>query len=196
VAPRYAQLYFYDPAYAAAARSRTNLQLDLVILQGLTEMLYEIGNPYIHVYCTARERLHSCSAEVPARVLLGPQLQLTLKTGPNRRRENLPTSDELAVIIPDAAAADVNVREIVLAARSGLGESCYQQISSAHAVYMLLHYVLLFPNSDPGWHPGLQLRNRAGQRVRERLTQRAYYWFHLHPRGGQMTVPFAFYRLF
>ena len=148
-APRYAQLYFYDPAYAAAARSRTNPQLDLVILQGLTEMLYEIGNPYIHVYRTARERLRSCSAEVPARVLLGPQLQLTLKTGPDRRRENLPTSDELAVIIPDAAA-DAQVREIVLAARGGQDGSRYQRISSAHAAYMPLHYVLLFPKGDPG----------------------------------------------
>jgi len=194
-APRYAQLYFYDPAYAAAARSRTNPQLDLVILQGLTEMLYEIGNPYIHVYHTARERLRSCSAEVPARVLLSPQLQLTLKTGADRRRENLPTSDELAVIIPDAAA-DAPVREIVLAARGGQDGSRYQRISSAHAAYMPLHYVLLFPKGDPGWHPGLQLRNQAGQRVRERITQRAYYRFYLHPRGGQTTVPFAFYRLF
>jgi len=141
--------------YAAAARSQTNPQLDLVILQGLTEMLYKISNLYIHVYHTAREQLCSCSAEVPARVLLSPQLQLTLKTGPDRRRENLPTSDKLAVIIPDAAA-NAPVREIVLAARGGReAESCYQRISSAHAAYMPLHYVLLFPKGDPGWHPGL-----------------------------------------
>ena len=114
-------------------------------------MLYEIGNPYIHVYRTARERLRSCSAEVPARVLLGPQLQLTLETGADRRRENLPTSDELAVIITDAAA-DAQVREIVLAARGGGGqdESCYQRISSAHAAYMPLHFVLLFPKGNLG----------------------------------------------
>ena len=129
-----------------------------MILQGLIEMLYEISNLYIHVYHTARERLRSCSAKVPARVLLSPQLQLTLETGANRRRENLPTSDELAVIIPDAAA-DVKVREIVLAARGGQDGSRYQRISSAHAAYMPLHYVLLFPKGDPGWHPGLQLRN-------------------------------------
>ena len=89
-----------------------------MILQGLTEMLYEIGNLYIHVYHTAHERLRSCSAEVPACVLLSPQLQLTLETGANRRRENLPTSDKLAMIIPDAAA-DALVCKIVLAACGG-----------------------------------------------------------------------------
>ena len=158
-------------------------------------MLYKISNLYIYIYYTACKQLCSCSTKVPARVLLSLQLQLTLETGPNHRRENLPTSDELAVIIPDAAA-DAPVCEIVLAARGGQDGSCYQQISSAHAAYMPLHYVLLFPKGDPGWHPGLQLRNQARQRVRERITQRAYYWFYLHLRGGQIMVPFAFYRLF
>ena len=73
----------------------------------------------------AHKQLCSYSTKVPARVLLSLQLQLTLKTGADRRRENLPTSDELAVIIPDAAA-DAPVREIVLAARGRQeAKSCY-----------------------------------------------------------------------
>ena len=78
-------------------------------------MLYKISNLYIYIYYTACKQLYLCSTKVPARVLLSLQLQLTLKTGPNYYYENLPTSDELAMIIPDAAA-DAQVCKIMLAA--------------------------------------------------------------------------------
>ena len=87
-------------------------------------MLYKISNLYIYIYYIAHKQLYLCSAKVPARVLLSLQLQLTLKTGPNHRRENLPTSDKLAVIIPDAAA-DAQVRKIMLAAHGGQDRSYY-----------------------------------------------------------------------
>ena len=67
-------------------------------------MLYKISNLYIYIYYTACKQLYLYSTKVPARVLLSLQLQLTLKTGADHHRENLPTSNKLAVIIPDAAA--------------------------------------------------------------------------------------------
>ena len=87
-------------------------------------MLYKISNLYIHIYYTACKQLYLCSTKVPARVLLSLQLQLTLETGPNRRRENLPTSDKLAVIILDAAA-NALVCEIMLAAYGRQDRSYY-----------------------------------------------------------------------
>ena len=87
-------------------------------------MLYKISNLYIYIFYIACEQLCSCSAKVPARVLLSLQLQLTLETGANHRRENLPTSDKLAVIIPDAAA-DAQVCKIMLVAYGGQDRSCY-----------------------------------------------------------------------
>ena len=48
-APRYAQLYFYDPAYATEARQRANTQLDGSILRDLLDML-DVHNPYIRLY--------------------------------------------------------------------------------------------------------------------------------------------------
>ena len=78
-------------------------------------MLYKISNLYIYIYYIAYKQLYSCSTKVPARVLLSLQLQLTLKTGADHYRKNLPTSNELAVIILDAAA-DALVYKIMLAA--------------------------------------------------------------------------------
>ena len=112
-------------------------------------MLYKISNLYIYIYYIAYKQLCLCSTKVPARVLLSLQLQLTLKTGPNHRRKNLPTSDKLTVIILDAAV-DAQVCKIMLAAHGRQDRSCYQQISSAHAAYILLHYMLLFPKGNLG----------------------------------------------
>ncbi|UPX12183.1 uncharacterized protein EKO05_0002747 [Ascochyta rabiei] len=153
-------------------------------------MLYEINNPYISIYRTAQDRLNSSAAD--ARVILTSRLTLALETGQDRRRENVPTSDELGLVIPDAAGAETS-RPIVLAARNS---SALFTISAAHPSYMPLHYVLMFPHGDSGWRPGLTLRNQDGSRLQTLLTQQTYYRYYLHPRPGQTTNPFRFYRLF
>ena len=186
----YAQLYFHDPKYAAGRRHERNPHLQIDILRSLTEMLHEISNPYISIYRTARERINQAAND--ASILLTSNLSLALETGIDRRRENVPTSDELGLVIPDAAAAET-CRPIVLAARNS---TATYKISAAHPSYMPLHYVLMFPHGDRGWSPGLRLCNRDGSREMDKLTQQAYYRFYLHPRPGQTTVPFRFYRLF
>jgi Helitron helicase-like domain at N-terminus len=47
---------------------------------------------------------------------------------------------------------------------------------------MPLHYVLLFPYGDYGWHWGLRLLDRNNIRIRDRLAQRTYYQYCLHTR--------------
>ena len=118
VAPRYAQLYFYDPSYATDTRLQANTQLDATVLRRLTDMLFDVQNPFITLYQTARERLQAQPGTAPSRIVLNPQLRLILEAGADRRRENLPTSDEVAVIIPDEYS-DASFRDIVLAERCG-----------------------------------------------------------------------------
>ena len=116
-----------------------------------------------------------------------------LEVGADRRRENLPTSDEVAVIIPDENG-DPSFRDIVLAERGAgpTNQPRYHRIHATHPAYMPLHYVLLFPSGDPGWHFELRLR---GDRERDRLTLRQFFRFHLHVRRGHELVPFAYCRL-
>ncbi|RMZ76301.1 hypothetical protein DV736_g6706, partial [Chaetothyriales sp. CBS 134916] len=193
-APRYAQLYFYDPVYATNTRQRANPELDRDILRHLLDMLHEVANPFIQLYLTARERLQTNQhANGPSRIILNPQMRLVLEEGADRRRENLPTSDEVAVIIPDEYG-NPSRRDIVLAERGGSTDQqrCHC-IDVTHAVYMPLHYVLLFPYGDLGWHYGMQLH---GNRQRDRLTLRQHLRFHLHVRDGHELVPFAYGRLF
>lgn len=172
--PCFAQLYFYDPIYASQIRHSAHPRLNLEILQRITAELNTV-NPFITLYKTAKERLDSLPAgESNARVLLNPQLQLIMESGADKRRNNLPTSDEIAVIIPDEYDQG-GFRDIVLAKRNSDPNTAFSIINPNHAAYMPLHYVLLFPNGDLGWHWSLQLRNEMQVRKNLRLSQRPFY---------------------
>ncbi len=47
----------------------------------------------------------------------------------------------------------VDRRDVVVAQQAGL----LQRISELHVGYMALHYPLLFPYSEDGWHPNIPL---------------------------------------
>ena len=194
--PQFAQLFLYDPAFAANSRSIQHPVLDSNLLQQLTDMLHEC-NPYIEIYRTAKERLEDMPQEVgDLRVVLNPQLQLLMEAGADKRRYNLPTSNEVAMIIGDEYC-EAGFRDIVLPSRnSGHGERPhFTTINPNHGSYMPLHYVLLFPNGELGWHWALQLLDRAGNRKNTRLAQRAFYRYRLHPRFGESNHIFCSQRL-
>ena len=82
--PAFAQLYFYDPAYAAQARHTAYPRLDDNVLQNLTTMLHEV-NPYIAIFKTAEAELDAISSsQSEARVVLNPQLRLVMETVADR----------------------------------------------------------------------------------------------------------------
>jgi hypothetical protein len=71
----------------------------------------------------------------------------------DQRRYNAPVVDEIAAIIPgDGINAD-NSRDIILHQVGG----ALQRIYETHPAYTPLHYVLLFPYGECGWHIGIPL---------------------------------------
>ncbi|KAJ7429282.1 hypothetical protein B0H11DRAFT_1768854, partial [Mycena galericulata] len=66
-------------------------------------------------------------------------VRLRVAPGVHARRGNLPTADEVAVILPDQAGT--HPRDIILRRRNGP----LVQISDLHPAYTPLYYVLLFP---------------------------------------------------
>jgi hypothetical protein len=80
-----------------------------------------------------------------------PNLRMTivLEQGADRHRYNLPTVDEVATIIPGTGEENVDLhRDIVFRYKHG----GIKNISHLHPLYHPLHYVLLFPKGDQGWH--------------------------------------------
>ncbi|RPB00480.1 hypothetical protein L873DRAFT_769286 [Choiromyces venosus 120613-1] len=182
----YSQMYLYDPAYAAAARSRRAPDLDLLLISSLTEMLQRTC-PFIRLYLLARERFAQISEqEQDFRIILDPQLSLIVEHGADMRRENLPTADEVSMILPEEYGRG-GFRDIVLAQRLNgeVPNRGFSFINPNHASYLPLHYVLLFPHGEPGWHWGRTLNAAGNNRQNTRLPQRAFFRFRLHPRTDE-----------
>ncbi|GFS38131.1 hypothetical protein Acr_00g0055910 [Actinidia rufa] len=90
---------------------------------------------------------------------------------------NLPTSDEIAVILPGDGTKVNGMRDIILHLR---GNNELMRISECHPAYLPLHYVLLFPHGELGWEPQLKQRDVLhGQLANECLTQLQFYSYHL-----------------
>ena len=116
-------------------------------------------------------------------------MQLIVESGADRRRENLPTSDEVTALIPDEFT-DASRRDLILAVREASQDRPQiRKVDVTHAAYMPLYYVLLFPHGDPGWHYALRLRSETRQRTR--LEQRVFYRYYLYVRPTFSSLFYA-----
>jgi hypothetical protein len=77
-------------------------------------------------------------------------MRLIIESGADCRCENLLTSNEVIAIIPDEY-----IDLVLMVCEAGRDCSQIHMVNVIHAVYMPLHYVLLFLYGDPGWHYGL-----------------------------------------
>ena len=103
------------------------------------------NNPFVPLYKHAYQIMHESPPELQSSL----QMSLVLQQGDDHCQYNLPTIDEIAAIIPGIGEEDVDHnRDIVLHYKHG--GLC--NISHLHPHYAPLHYVLLFPNGNQGWH--------------------------------------------
>ena len=149
--PRYAQLYVYEPRAALDARIQQNSDLDPSVMEALQQMLAD-NHQYVPVYRHAFEILQNYD------VANDVEVRLRLEPGLDRRRYNLPTADEVAVILPGSSSTQP--RDIVLRQRDGP----LYRISDLHPAYCPLQYPLLFPRGENGWYPEMKLHETEKQR--------------------------------
>jgi hypothetical protein len=65
---------------------------------------------------------------------------------------------------------------------NGGGSRC---ISHLHPSYSALHYVLLFPKGEDGWHPNIPSHpGPQGNMRSENVSECCYHAYRLHPRPG------------
>ena len=172
--PTYAQLYFYDPHAALEHRCRQNSGLNADTLHTLQNMLLE-HHQYTSIYRHAYEILECYDPN--------EDVAICLRVTPHHdhRRFNLPTADEVAVILPGVDGDNTNIsrRDIVLQSRAG----GLQIISDLHPAYVPLYYVLLFPYGENGWHPALTLAGSS-----KHLTQSRYVAYRLQVRQNEYSA--------
>jgi hypothetical protein len=120
--------------------------LDPTTLDWLLTMMYNI-NPYVEVFKMARDMI------VTEGVPMDLKLRLIASRTKDARRYNVPTTDEVVVLMVGDGSEAVDRRDVVLAQQAGP----FQRISELHVGYMALHYPLLFPYGEDGWHPNILL---------------------------------------
>jgi len=140
--PTYAQIYILDTAEQLYVRRLNNRNLDPVVMDDLQTMLLD-NHLYISHYCHAYELIREKPVEEQEEITI--RLHINLQQ--DQRTYNLPTAEEIAVIIlKEGIHHAIDNRDIVLRARGGQLEHISQNSPS----YAALHYVLLFPKRENG----------------------------------------------
>lgn len=143
--PTYAQLYIYDPQAALEHCCNNNRRCNPNTLSTLQDLLLE-HHQYAPIYMHAYKILQGYDPKDDVSICLRVQ------PGNNPRRYNLPTANEVAVILPQTGNLNENNPcNIVLHCCNGP----LWTIHDTHHAYVPLYYVLLFPYGDNGWHPQL-----------------------------------------
>ncbi|UZO22173.1 uncharacterized protein OCT59_014543 [Rhizophagus irregularis] len=147
--PQFAQIYIYDTDHEIQNKLNIMPGLDPMILGELQQMLHDI-NPYVNQFRQAGNLLKH-----------NPSLDLKLVITNNRtkdpQRYNTPNASEVAAImIGNGQEIEHQNRDIVLQPHEGN----IKQISELHCAYTPLHYVLMFPRGEDGWHPKIPIYNK------------------------------------
>jgi hypothetical protein len=116
--------------------------LDPTTLDWLLTMMYNI-NPYVEVFKMARDMM--ATEGVP----MDLKLRLIVSRTKDAHRYNVPTADEVVTLMVGDGFEVIDRPDVILAQQAGL----FQHIFELHVGYMALHYPLLFPYDEDGWHP-------------------------------------------
>ncbi|XP_065680665.1 uncharacterized protein LOC101240834 [Hydra vulgaris] len=169
VLPAYCQLYVYDPNTALNFRMEQN---DCCIRE-LMEFLQTIisqENPFALAFKNMAEIEDE---EVRQAALEGRPtsiVKMSLLEGGDRRRYNLPSHEEVAIVFVGDDGAPPPSREVVIYPRG----QALKTISSMSANLDPMIYPIFFPRGDAGWHEQLEHHPDRATRVRNRYAVDAY----------------------
>jgi hypothetical protein len=146
------------------------------------QTLLNVHHRYAAIYKQAREIL----AEYPDAD--NASIRLRVDPSHDQRRYNLPTVDEVAIIIPGDGEQATDGRDIILRNH----QNSLQWVSDGHSAYDCLRYVLLFPYGEHGWHYDSQSLSSTSPKV----SQSRYYAYRLHSRLNEFSTILHGRRLF
>ena len=193
-APRYGQLYIYDPHEAAAHRARWNEGLREPVLERLHEELLRLGNPFPAAYRSLHEELRRAEA--------GPAphsnvvLRFSAGATPDPRRYNTPSMGEIAAVYPSNRPP--SKKHLSVYPRGAPGRGTLHDASILHECVDPLTYPLLFPRGELGWCPELTTHPTLTPRERQRdkLDITDFYARRLMTTSSAPALPHAGGRLF
>jgi hypothetical protein len=120
--------------------------LDPMMLDRLLTMMYNI-NPYVKMFKMARDMMAIEGAPTDLKLRL---IAFQIK---DAYRYNMPMADEVAALMVGNGSEVVDMHDVIIVLQAGP----FQHIFELHVGYMALHYLLLFPYNEDGWHLNIPL---------------------------------------
>lgn len=119
------------------------------IVREIQQMLHEV-NVYVRTFKMNLDHMNNDQFNILIRADKRP-------AGAHARQYNAPTTDEIAVIIPNYNAnTGAQRRDILLRRRC---DGPLQKISETHRSYDALQYPLMFPRGEDGYHLQINMIN-------------------------------------
>ena len=137
----YAQVYILDTAEQLNIRRVNNNNLDPIVIDNIQTMLLD-SHSYIGWYCHIYELIRDKLVDKQQKV----RIRLYVDLQHDQRTYNLPTAEEIVVIISEEVHYVLDNRDVVLWTR----EEQLEQISQNSPLYAALYYILLFPKGKNG----------------------------------------------
>jgi len=159
--------------------------LDPTMLDQLLTMMYNI-NPYVKVFKMARDMMATKGAPMDLK------LHLIASQTKDARRYNVQMADEVTALMVRDGFEAIDKCDVVIAQQA----SPFQRISELHVRYMVLHYPLLFPYDEDGWHPNISFNGVVLQDADVDLDEDHAKEFEHHRKHHNVTMAeFYGYRL-
>jgi len=178
--PAYAQLYIYDPREALGHRMQRNVTLDPIIMECLQTLILT-HHRWARIFKHALEVFKESECE-------NVSVQLAASQNRDRLRWNLPTADEVAVVIPGDGTQSYGRRDIVIHLRDGP----LRRISDGSPMYECLQYPFLFVYGEDGYHYNLQMSPLE----ENRLSPTDYVAYRIQHRRNEFSLLLRSGRLF
>ena len=182
----YAQLFLLDENEQAKACKNIFSNLDDNLLLELIDMMHD-NNHYVHEFEYQAKR-STANATITIPTYWGKD-----------KTYCAPSAAEIAAAIPQRSGNTVNreSRQIILYKKGG----SLQTIKSFNAAFEPLHFVLLFPRGEEGWHPNIPLiansnTKKSTTRQNKFVTRQEYFKYRVQIRMDEFPILHLSGRLF
>ncbi|KAL3626703.1 hypothetical protein CASFOL_029446 [Castilleja foliolosa] len=192
--PKFAQMYIYDTENEVSNRknsvrgmSNNNNLCDDIIDE--SKKMLDDSNKLVKTFRMAKDKIkESGESNVKVR-LIGKRTN-----NKDERTRDLPTCNEVAVLIVGDFDSALGPRDIMVEPRSGP----LRRISELNVSYLALQYPLLFPYGEDGYTEDIPFtcRKKNKEKGRKNVSVREYFAFRLHDRDGDAATILSSRRLF
>ena len=168
----YAQMFLLDSNEQATAQKHIFSNLDEQLLLELIDMMHD-NNHYVHEFEYQTKRSTATTT-------------ITIPTYWGKSKTYyVPTVPEIAAAIPQQSVnyPTHHARQIILYKTKG----ALQTIKTYNAAFEPLHFVLLFPRGEEGWHPHIPLINNPelkAKRTKQFVTRLQYFTYRVQIRSS------------